>query len=131
MNIFKNESSYKRIDLKQIKTDRLKDTIKGQVLTEFEEPIPGADIFIKELNLKIETDSEGNFTIAIPEDLKDDSITILIKYPWFEDLETHIYKNDLLPKMNFYLKEEKSEALAGIVATTYVKIKWWQFWERW
>ncbi|KAA5537714.1 hypothetical protein [Paenimyroides baculatum] len=60
LNVSKNESNYKRINLKQIKTDSLKDTIKGQVLTELGEPLE-ASIYVKELDLILESDLEGNF----------------------------------------------------------------------
>src|SRR5690606_27808162 len=79
LNVSKNESNYKRIDIKKhIRTDSLKNTLKGQVLTESEEPIPGADIFIKELNLEIETDSNGYFKIILPKDLKENYVTVNI-----------------------------------------------------
>ncbi len=132
LNVSKNESNYKRIDIKKhIRTDSLKNTLKGQVLTESEEPIPGADIFIKELNVEIETDLEGNFSINLPENFTNDSITIVIKYPGFHDLETRIYKSQLSFEQKFYLKEEEAVVLTGIVVTKYVKIRWWQFWKRW
>ncbi len=131
LNILKNESNsnYKRIDLKnKTSTDSLKNIIKGQVLTEFEDPIPGAYILIEELNLEIETNLEGYFSIPLPENFKDDSIKVLIKYLGFHDLETHIYKNDILKKVNFYLKEEDSIFMGEII--DYIKPKWWQFWKR-
>lgn len=133
LNVSKNESNYKRIDIKKhnIRTDSLKNTLKGQVLTESEEPIPGADIFIKKFNLEFETDSEGNFSINLPENFTNDSITIVIKYPGFHDLETRIYKSQLSFEQKFYLKEEEAVVLTGIVVTKYVKIRWWQFWKRW
>ncbi len=132
LNVSKNESNYKRIDIKKhIRTDSLKNTLKGQVLTESEEPIPGADIFIKEFNLEFETDSEGNFSINLPENFTNDFITIVVTYPFFKDFETRIYKSQLSFEQKFYLKEEEAVVLTGIVVTKYVKIRWWQFWKRW
>lgn len=127
LNVSKSESNFKRINLKQTKADSLKDIIKGQVLTEFEEPIPGADIFIKELNLQIETDLEGNFTMVIPKDYEDNTITILITYLGFDHLETTIYRYDLFPKTNFYLKESEEMWMGEVVI---YKKRWWQFWKR-
>lgn len=133
LNVSKNESNYKRINLKQTKTDTIKDTIKGQVLTEFEEPIPGADIFIKELNLQIATDNEGYFSINLPQSFQQESVTVFISYPYFEDYETKIYKTELSVDRKFYLKEDEEYneevALTGIVETIYVKKRWWQFWK--
>lgn len=133
LNVSKNESNYKRINLKQIKTDTLKDKIKGQVLTEFEEPIPEANIFIKELNLEIVTDKDGNFLITLPQNFQQEFVTVLISYPYFEDYETHIYKTDLSIDRKYYLKEDneynEEVVLTGIVVTKYVKKRWWQFWK--
>ena len=125
LSVSKNESNYKRIDLKQIKTDNLKDTIRGQVLTEFEEPIPEADIFIKELNLEIVTDNDGYFLISLPQNFQQEFVTVLISYPYFEDYETYIYKTDLSIDRKYYLKEDneynEEVVLTGIVVSKYVK----------
>lgn len=129
-DFFQKTSNYQRIDLKQIQKNRVNDTIKGQVLTEDEDPIPGATILIKELNLQIETDIDGSFSFDFPKDFKQDYVTFLVSFPYYEDLETRIYKNDLLPKTNFYLKQEEGEALTGIVVTKYIKTHWWQFWKK-
>lgn len=129
LNVSKNESNYKRIDIKKhIRTDSLKNTLKGQVLTESEEPIPGADIFIKELNVEIETDSNGYFKIILPKDLKENYVTVNIKYLGFQNVETRIYKNDWLNKLNFYLKEREEFFIGEVMI---YKIRWWQFWKRW
>lgn len=129
LNVSKNESNYKRIDIKKhIRTDSLKNTLKGQVLTESEEPIPGADIFIKELNLEIETDSNGYFKIILPKDLKENYVTVNITYLGFQNVETRIYKNDWLNKLNFYLKEREEFFIGEVMI---YKIRWWQFWKRW
>jgi len=132
-NISKNESNYNRINLKQIKKDSLKDIIKAQVLTEFEEPIPDANILIKELNLQIVTDSDGYFSINLPKNFQHGFVTILISYPYFENYETKIYKTNLSVDRKFYLKEDdnynEEVVLTGIVVTKYVKKRWWQFWK--
>ena len=144
LNILKNESNsnYKRIDLKnKTSTDSLKNIIKGQVLTEFEDPIPEAYILIEELNLEIETDLEGYFSIPLPENFKDDSIKVLIKYLGFHDLETRIYKNELFSEKKFNLKGMEQHEINELVVimgrvqpkcveTKYIKPKWWQFWKR-
>lgn len=134
LNVSKNESNYKRINLKQFKTDTLKNTIKGQVLTEFEEPIPDAIINVKELNLEIVTDNDGYFLISLPQNFQQEFVTVLISYPYFEDYETRIYKTDLSIDRKYYLKEDneyKEEVvLTGKVATTYKRVPWWQFWKR-
>lgn len=132
-NVPKNESNYKRINLKQIKKDSLKDIIKAQVLTEFEEPIPDANILIEELNLQIVTDSDGYFSINLPKNFQQEFVTILISYPYFENYKTKIYKTDLSVDRKFYLKEDdnynEEVVLTGIVVTKYVKKRWWQFWK--
>lgn len=134
LNVSKSESNFKRINLKQTKADSLKDIIKGQVLTEFEEPIPDADIFIKELNQNIITDNDGYFSINLPKNFQQEFVTILISYPYFENYETKIYKTDLSIDRKFYLKEDdnynEEVVLTGIVVTKYVKKRWWQFWKR-
>lgn len=66
LNILKNESN-SNYNKNQTLIDSLKNIIKGQVLTELEDPIPGAYILIEELNLEIETDLEGYFSITLPE----------------------------------------------------------------
>lgn len=126
-NVSKNESNYKRINLKKIKTDRLNDTIKGQVLTEFDEPLE-ASIYVKELDLMLETDLEGKFIITLPEDFSSDYVSLIIEGAYHELIEKRIYKNDFHLVKKFYLKE--SVVLTGIVVTKYVKKRWWQFWKR-
>lgn len=126
LNVSKNESNYKRINLKQIKKDSLKDTIKGQVLTEFEEPLE-ASIYVKELDLILESDLEGNFQILIPKNFSLDYLSLMIEGSYHELIETRIYKNDFHCVAKFYLKE--TEALTGIIVTKYVKKRWWQFWK--
>lgn len=134
VNVLKNESNFKRINLKQINTNSFNDTIKGQVLTEYDEPIPDAIINVEELSLKIETDKDGCFLIALPENFQQEFVTIHISYPYFEDYETHIYKTDLSIDRKYFLKEDneynEEMVLTGIVATTYKKVRWWQFWKR-
>lgn len=134
LNVSKSESNFKRINLKQTKADSLKDIIKGQVLTEFEEPIPDAIINVKELNLEIVTDNDGYFLISLPQNFQQEFVTVLISYPYFEDYETRIYKTDLSIDRKYYLKEDneyKEEVvLTGKVATTYKRVPWWQFWKR-
>lgn len=126
LNVSKNESNYKRINLKQIKKDSLKDTIKGQVLTELGEPLE-ASIYVKELDLIFESDLEGNFQILIPKNFSLDYLSLTIEGSYHEFIETRIYKNDFHSVSKFYLKE--TEALTGIVVTKYVKKRWWQFWK--
>lgn len=126
LNVSKNESNYKRINLKQIKKDSLKDIIKGQVLTELGEPLE-ASIYVKELDLILESDLEGNFQILIPKNFSLDYLSLMIEGAYHELIETRIHKNDFHSVTKFYLKE--TEALTGIVATTYVKKRWWQFWK--
>jgi len=133
LNVSKNESNYKRIDFKKIKTDSLKEVIKAQVLTEFEEPIPDANIFIKELNHNVITDTDGYLTINLPKKFQQEFVTILISYPYFKNYETKIYKTDLSANRKFYLKEDDNYneelVLTGIVETKYIKKRWWQFWK--
>jgi len=126
LSVSKNESNYKRINLKQIKTDNLKDTIRGQVLTEFEEPLE-ASIYVKELDLILETDLEGKFQIIMSKDFQSDYLSLIIEGAYHEHIETRIHKNDFHTVKKFYLKE--TEALTGIVVTKYVKKRWWQFWK--
>lgn len=125
LNVSKNESNFKRINLKQIKKDSLKDIIKAQVLTEFEEPIPDANILIEELNLQIVTDNDGYFSINLPKNFQQEFVTIFISYPYFENYKTKIYKTDLSVDRKFYLKEDdnynEEVVLTGIVVTKYVK----------
>lgn len=127
VSISKSNTNFKRLDLEQIKTDTLKNTITGQVLTEFEEPIPGAEVFIKELNLKTETDSEGNFSFTLSEDVLKDYVTISIVYLGFENLSVRAYKIDWHIKKNLYLKEDEGDLIGEIVI---YKKRWWQFWKR-
>ena len=126
VSVSKSNKNFKRLDLKQIKTDTLKNTIKGQVLTEFGESLEGF-IFVEELDLMIETDSEGNFEINIPESFLSDYVSLLIEGSYHELITTRIYKKDFSTLQKFYLKE--GEALTGIVVTRYVKKRWWQFWK--
>lgn len=124
-NVSKNESNYKRINLKQFS---LKDTIKGQVLSEFEEPLE-AIIYVKELDLMLETDLEGKFLITLPKNFLSNYLSLMIEGAYHELIETRIYRNEFHVIKKFYLEE--GEALTGEVVTTYIKIKWWQFWKRW
>lgn len=129
LNILKNESNsnYKRIDLKnETSTDSLKNIIKGQVLTEFEDPIPSATFFVDELNLEIETDLEGKFSITLPKDFSAGYLTIFTTHLNFEHFVTRIYKKDFSFEQKFYFKEEDT-VITGLI---YIKPKWWQFWKR-
>ncbi|MBA5793177.1 carboxypeptidase-like regulatory domain-containing protein [Flavobacterium sp. xlx-214] len=130
VSVSKSNTNFKRLDLKQIKTDTLKNTITGQVLTDFEDSIPGVEVFIKELNLKTKTDSDGNFSFTLSEDISEDYITILVEYLGFEKLSVRAYKIDWHIKKNLYLKEDEQLAFTGEVAIEYVKKRWWQFWKR-
>lgn len=127
LNVSKKESNYKRIDLKQTRTDTLKSIIKGQVLTEFEEPLV-ASVYVIELDLLIETNLEGFFLITLPEDFNTDYLSLIIEGNYHKFIETRIYKSDFPNVKKFYLKE--TDALTGIVASTYIKVPWWQFWKR-
>ncbi|UUV21347.1 carboxypeptidase-like regulatory domain-containing protein [Paenimyroides aestuarii] len=126
-NISKDESNYKRINLKQIKKDSLKDIIKGQVLTEFEEPIPDAIINVEELYLSVKSDEEGNFSIVLPDNFSLDYITLNIEHEYYVTYSIRVFKKDLPIERKFYLNEEV--VLMGDIMITY-KPKWWQFWKR-
>lgn len=127
LNVSKNECNYKRINLKQFKTDTLKNTLKGQVLTEFEEPIPDAIINVKELLLSVKSDEEGNFSIVLPDNFSLDYITLNIEHEYFVSHSLRIFKTDIPMEKKFYLNEE--HVLMGDIMITY-KPKWWQFWKR-
>ena len=141
-DFFQKTSNYQRIDLKQIQKNRVNDTIKGQVFTIDEDPIPGATILNKETDSYIETKLDGSFSFDFPKDVQQDFVNILVSFPGYETLETRIYKNDGLATRNFYLKEiefpqEEGTIIItmGRIAPEYVesnttKTKWWQFWKK-
>ena len=121
-----------RIDLKKINTDSIVNIFKGQVFTEiegFEEPIPGAEVLVKELNLKTETDIDGNFSVIIPTDYANDFLHLSINYPGFENVKVSFHKTDWLNKSIFYLKEDQGYYLIGEVVITNFKKRWWKFWK--
>ena len=123
--------NFERIDLKKSNEDSLIKIFRGQVFTEiegFEEPIPDAEVFVKELNLKTDTDIDGNFSVSIPTDYANDFLTLSITYLGFENVKVSFHKTDWLNKSIFYLKENEGE-LMGEVAIIYVKKRWWEFWK--
>lgn len=108
-------------------TDSLEFKIEGQILNEYDEPITDAIINVKELYISVKSDTQGNFSIILPQDFSLDFITLNIEHEYFVTYSIRVFKKDLPIERKFYLNEEV--VLMGDIMITY-KPKWWQFWKR-
>lgn len=87
-----------------------KSKLSGQVLDENNQPVIGADVFIKELARGVITDKDGMFSI----ELDKGSYTVLINFIGFKDKEEHIKVSDDI-SIDFALKANTQELKQVIV----------------
>jgi hypothetical protein len=108
------------------KTDSLKTTISGKLIDYEDNAVIHESVKIKGTKISAQTDSLGNFTIELPENLIADTIVLVTRgHGWEGDLETMLFKKDL-PITNLVIKKENP--IVGEI-TYKVKRKWWQFWK--
>lgn len=130
LNVLEDQSIENKPNIKQITNDTLKNIIKGQVLNEFEEPIPNALITVEELSITTTSDSEGNFTINLPEDFSADYVTLNINSDFYLSYSEKIFKMNLPVEKKFFLTQEIEEVILMGDIMIVEKPKWWQFWKR-
>jgi hypothetical protein len=84
---------------------------QGQVLDEFGEPVIGATIALENSTIGTATDIDGNFTLTIPAELKDENITIA--YIGFQSQQ-------LVPGQDMRVKmEEDTSLLSEVVVVDF------------
>ncbi|MFA9194056.1 carboxypeptidase-like regulatory domain-containing protein, partial [Flavobacterium sp. FBOR7N2.3] len=110
--------------------DSLKNTITGKVIDiEYNSPLAGAIVTIKNTTIETTTDFDGKFKLIIPDSLLTDKIHIIIFSIGYKKTETIIDKSELLQtKDSFIISVEPEEALLGEVIIIKKK-RWWQFWK--
>ncbi|MEJ8803820.1 TonB family protein [Pontibacter sp. H249] len=88
--------------------------VQGQVLSSDGQPLPGVAVTIKGTNSGVATDSNGNFTISLPQD----NTTLAFSFIGFEREEKSIDASTQNLTVN--LKED-TRALSEVVVTGYAK----------
>lgn len=98
---------------KAAKTTKKKSRLSGKVLDETNQPIIGANIFIKELEIGATTDLNGMFSI----DVEKGNYTVVISYLGFQNKEKQIaVEKDL--RIDFNLESNSQELDQVIVKTS-------------
>jgi len=89
--------------------------IKGRVTDDKGVPIPGASVKIKDTSIARLTDTEGNYTITVP----NESAIIVISYTSYQPEETAVGKQRII---NFRLKEQ-TIGLNDVVIIGYAAVE--------
>ncbi|MFB9080734.1 TonB-dependent receptor domain-containing protein [Flavobacterium procerum] len=98
---------------KSAKAPRKKIKLMGHVFDENNEPVIGANVYIKELASGATTDQNGTFSI----DIEKGSYTVLISYVGFQNKEKEITVSDNA-KIDFKMEADSQELDQVIVTTT-------------
>ncbi len=109
-------------------------TITGKITDSKKEAIPGAIIALKgSPTIATVANDNGEFSLRVPSDLVEGTITLIIEAATFEDTTFMISKKDIESKKVFLVEMQEIQEM-GTVTTTgayYIKPrKWWQFWKR-
>lgn len=122
--------------------------IQGRVSGPSNSGIPFATVFLKNANIHVKTDAEGNFKLFVPAHLLKSKIILIGAAEGYSNKEFIIDKKDLLVKQELMLENynmtvtveakaiplEKSATRMGAIAQcTPGKMntrRWWQFWKR-
>ncbi len=112
-----------------VSNDTIRNLITGTLIQkESRKPIPNVIIEVKNTNLKIKTDSLGNFKIFIPENYTKPEIVLVVvaDYGFEGQTQRTLYKNEL-PITNIII-EKPSISIGEVIY--YKPKKWWQFWKK-
>lgn len=91
------------------KTTKKKSRLKGQIIDDERQPVIGANIFIKELEIGAVTDVNGKYSLEIP----NGNYTLVISYVGFKNQEKQITISDDVT-MNFNI-ESDSQQLGEVI----------------
>ena len=130
-NTYFTEKQLVDVETNETKRDSSKQIIKGKVLDkETNDPIPFANVFIKNYEISVSTDINGNFSLSIPKEVFVDTFSIKISYLGYGLLEIiNCTIQDLGNEKNYYLKKDEIAYLGGvnfIYSEPPKKKKWWQ-----
>lgn len=121
------------LSINETKKDSSKNIIKGKVLDkETNEPIPFANVFIKDFGIGVSTDLDGKFSLSIPDSLSKYNLTLKINFLGYESIEFSNINLQMLSKENVYfLKPGEQVIMGALVNSIYIpeipkKKKWWQ-----
>lgn len=113
----------------ELKKDSNKVVIKGKVLDkETNEPIPFANIFIKDTRIGTSTDVDGNFLLSIPDSVYKNPFTLKIGYVGYNQLEIRNISLEKPITETVYFLESSGHILMGMIIQTEVKKK--KSWQR-
>ncbi|SHG53813.1 TonB-dependent receptor [Flavobacterium johnsoniae] len=103
-NIFVKQKS------QSAKTVKKKSKLTGQIFDDTKQPVIGANVYIKELEVGAVTDVNGKFSIEIP----NGNYTVAVSYVGFKNHEKHITISDDT-KINFNIDSDSQELEQVIV----------------
>ncbi len=89
--------------------------LKG-VITDGENPLPGANIFVKGTQIKTQSDFNGNFNVALSNFYKDSKVTLTIYYIGFISIEKEVTLNSKSVQVTL---TEMEEDIMGDLVITY------------
>lgn len=115
--------------------DSLKNVVQGIIYdAETKDPLPFANVWLKNTRIGAVTDFDGKFKFVIPDSLVQINMALIISYVGYESLEILIDKEYLPITQELVIKPGQFyniELLAGTIGlVTVIKTKkWWQFWK--
>ncbi len=117
--------------------DSLKNVVQGIVFdAETKDPLPFANIWLKNTQKGAKADLYGKFRLVIPDSLVQINMTLEISYLGYESIEILIDKEYLPIRQELLLKPVQfynidflvGEVVVGGITVIKTK-KWWQFWK--
>ncbi len=108
--------------------DSQQNIIRGKVTGEYTKlPLAYATVMIKNTNKGVLTDTLGQFTIVVPENLKAKQIELVVSAVGYTQAEKKIDISHNIMDQSFMLV--LNEELLGEVIIVRKRKKWWQFWK--
>jgi len=125
-----NQKSEVVVDSLTVQKAEQKINIKNNVLQgtifyeQDEDPLVGASVMIKNTNIGVMSDIDGNYKLTIPESLMSkDEVSIVFSFIGCES-QTLIYKTTNIPKLkDIYMKEDSSILMGEVMVVPYTKYK--------
>lgn len=91
-----NDNNLQQTVLQTEPADSIGNVVQGLVIdAKTKEPLPFAEVKIKDTNTGVVTDVDGKFKLVVPDNLITDKIHLVIKYVGYKQTEIVINKNDL------------------------------------
>lgn len=79
-------------------------------------PLPGANIYSKELKISVQADFDGKFSITVPREEVDPNLELSISYIGYDSKVIKIYESTEYLKINL---EEQEVVLGGVIIVPY------------